>query len=88
MKRRRLQKEIGIFLLGISILDYAHAAEGQIEFGIGHSDSDFLFSPYPGIDQSPFVVLNADIEEAGEEAAWRITARDLGIDTRTFRAEY
>jgi len=88
VKRRRPQQIFGILLLGIFIPDYALAAEGQIEFGIGVTDSDFLFSPYPGIDQSPFLVLNADIEETTENAAWRITARDLGIDTRTLRAEY
>ncbi|MDX1345037.1 MAG: MtrB/PioB family decaheme-associated outer membrane protein [Sedimenticolaceae bacterium] len=89
MNKRPLQHSFCILVLGISIMESGHALEGQIEFGLGVADKDeFLYSPFPGIDRSPFLVLNADLEGNSDEAIWRVTARDLGIDTRTFIVDY
>ncbi|MGD8557970.1 MAG: MtrB/PioB family decaheme-associated outer membrane protein [Chromatiales bacterium] len=89
MNNRPLKHSFCILVLGISALECVHAAEGQVEFGIGIADKDdFLFTPFPGIDTSPFLILNADIEGTSDESAWRITARELGIDTRTLSADY
>ncbi len=89
MNTRPLQHSFCILVLGISIMESGHALEGQIEFGLGVADKDeFLYSPFPGIDRSPFLVLNADLAGNSDEAIWRVTARDLGIDTRTLIVDY
>ena len=89
MNNRPLKHSFCILVLGISVLECVHAAEGEIELGIGVSDNDdFLYSSFPGIDTSPFLVLNADLEGSSDDAVWRVTARNLGIDTRTLAADY
>ena len=89
MNKRPLQQLFWTLALGTSMLESGHAFEGQVEFGIGIADKDeFLYSPFPGIDTSPFLVLNADLEGTSDDAAWRVTARELGIDTRALSADY
>ena len=89
MNKRPLQHSFCILVLGIFVMESGHAFEGQIEFGLGVADKDeFLYSPFPGIDRSPFLVLNADLEGTSDDAIWRVTARDLGINTRTLSADY
>lgn len=89
MNKRPLQQLFWTLALGTSMLESGHAFEGQVEFGVGIADNDeFLYSPFPGIDTSPFLVLNADLAGTSDDSAWRVTARELGIDTRTLSADY
>ena len=89
MNKRPLQQLFWTLALGTSMLESGHAFEGQVEFGVGIADNDeFLYSPFPGIDTSPFLVLNADLAGTSDDSVWRVTARELGIDTRTLSADY